>query len=750
MNTKKLWISFILVMTISFAVLVYYGREIYRQAPPIPDKVMTVSGKTLFTGQDIKDGQNVWQSVGGQELGTVWGHGAYQAPDWSADWLHKEAVFMLDKFAMEADGVSYAKESHQRQAALKIKLQEDIRKNGYQDGTKILVVSEARAEAIASNTVFYGGLFSNNADLQKLRDAYAIPVNSLKDPERIRQLNAFFFWIAWACVTERPGQEISYTNNWPAEELVGNHPTSELILWTGFSVIILLAGIGIMVWYYARKRDEEAEVFPKINPQLKATHTPSQRATLKYFWIVSALLLVQVIMGVITAHYGVEGHAFYGIPLGDWLPYSISRTWHLQIAIFWIATSWLATGLYYAPAISGFEPRFQRLGVNFLFFALLVIVAGSLAGQWMGVMQKLGLIQNFWFGHQGYEYVDLGRFWQIFLFVGLIIWLLLMGRAIWPALKQKSESRNLLALFLISTIAIAGFYGAGLMWGRQTNLAVAEYWRWWVVHLWVEGFFEVFASVITAFLFVRLNIVKAATATTAVLFSTVVFLAGGILGTFHHLYFTGTPTAVMALGATFSALEVVPLVLMGFEAYDNLKISKMAAWTKAYKWPIYCFISVAFWNLVGAGIFGFLINPPIALYYMQGLNTTAVHAHTALFGVYGMLGIGLMLFVLRDMDKSAVWKDKWIKFAFWCINIGLAAMVLLSVFPIGLAQTVASIKDGLWFARSADFMQQPYMVTLKWMRVFGDTLFAAGTLALVWFIFGLKGGWSHEKEGENG
>ncbi len=623
-----------------------------------------------------------------------------------------------------------------------------IRKNGYQDGTKTLVVSEARAEAIASNTLFYGGLFSNNTDLQKLRDAYAIPVNSLKDPERIRQLNAFFFWIAWACVTERPGQEISYTNNWPAEELVGNHPTSELILWTGFSVIILLAGIGIMVWYYARKRDEEAEVFPKVNPQLKATHTPSQRATLKYFWIVSALLLVQVIMGVITAHYGVEGHAFYGIPLGDWLPYSISRTWHLQIAIFWIATSWLATGLYYAPAISGFEPRFQRLGVNFLFFALLVIVAGSLAGQWMGVMQKLGLIQNFWFGHQGYEYVDLGRFWQIFLFVGLVIWLLLMGRAIWPALKQKSESRNLLALFLISTIAIAGFYGAGLMWGRQTNLAVAEYWRWWVVHLWVEGFFEVFASVITAFLFVRLNIIKAATATTAVLFSTVVFLAGGILGTFHHLYFTGTPTAVMALGATFSALEVVPLVLMGFEAYDNLKISRMAAWTKAYKWPIYCFISVAFWNLVGAGIFGFLINPPIALYYMQGLNTTAVHAHTALFGVYGMLGIGLMLFVLRDMDKSAIWKDKWIKFAFWSINIGLAAMVLLSVFPIGLAQTVASIKDGLWFARSADFMQQPYMVTLKWMRVFGDTMFAAGTLALVWFIFGLKGGWSHENENE--
>src|SRR5450759_1065171 len=285
-------------------------------------------------------------------------------------------------------------------------------------------------------------------------------------------------------------------------------------------------------------------------------------------------------MGVITAHYGVEGQAFYGIPLSKLLPYSVSRTWHIQIAIFWIATSWLATGLYYAPAISGVEPKFQRFGVNFLFVALLVIVLGSLAGHWLGVMQKLGFVQNFWFGHQGYEYVDLGRFWQIFLFVGLIIWLLLMSRAIWPALRKKSESKSLLLLFLISTIAIAAFYGAGFMWGRQTNLAVAEYWRWWVVHLWVEGFFEVFAAVVVAFLFVRLQVLKASTATTAFLFSTIVFLSGGILVSFHHLYFTVTPTAIMALGATFSALEVVPLVLMGFEAWVNVKLSRSITWIK--------------------------------------------------------------------------------------------------------------------------------------------------------------------------
>jgi nitric oxide reductase subunit B len=745
MKTRKLWLGFIAVMVISFAVLLYYGREIYRQAPPVPEQVVTTDGTVLFTGQDIKDGQNVWQSVGGQELGTVWGHGAYQAPDWSADWLHKEAMFILDQLALQSEGKTYENISEERKAALQVMLQKDLRKNTYNAESKTITVSKLRADAIAENTKFYTGLFTNDPELAKYRDAYSIPANSITDPERLADLNAFFFWISWACVTERPGQDITYTNNWPAEELVANKPTGSLLLWTGFSVILLLAGIGFLIWLYAKKRDESPDPIPSKFPLKAQPQTPSQKATIKYFWIVTALLLVQVVMGIITAHYTVEGQAFYGIPLADWLPYSISRTWHVQIAIFWIATSWLATGLYYAPAISGIEPKFQRLGVNFLFGALLVVVAGSLIGQWMGVMQKLGLIHNFWFGHQGYEYVDLGRFWQILLFVGLVLWLVLMGRAIWPALKQRSESRNLLILFLISSIAIAAFYAAGFMWGRQTNLAVAEYWRWWVVHLWVEGFFEVFAAVIMAFLFVHLNILRASTATFAVLFSTIVFLSGGILGTFHHLYFTGTPTAVLALGATFSALEVVPLVLIGFEAYDNLKLSRSSEWIKAYKWPIYCFISVAFWNLVGAGIFGFLINPPIALYYMQGLNTTPVHGHTALFGVYGMLGIGLMLFVLRDSNLETKWKDGMIKFSFWSINIGLAAMVLISVLPVGLAQTVASVEHGLWYARSAEFMQQPHILTFKWLRVIGDTIFAAGSLTLAWFVFGLAKGWSIKK-----
>lgn len=745
MKTKNLWYAFIGVVVISFAVLLYYGREIYREAPPVPEQIVTSDGETVFTSQEILDGQNVWQSMGGQQLGSIWGHGAYQAPDWTADWLHREAVFMLDRLAEDAHGTTYDELSEEQQAALRVTLQRDMRTNTYDEEQNTITISPLRKSAIDSNSEYYSGLFTDDPELAHLREAYSVPLNSLKDPERVRQLNAFFFWASWACITERPGQDITYTNNWPADDLIGNAPTGGMLLWTGFSVILLLAGIGLMVWFYAVSKKEEEVNAPVTYPLKNLGQTPSQKATLKYFWVVTLLILVQVLLGVITAHYGVEGQAFYGFPLSEWLPYSISRTWHVQLAIFWIATSWLATGLFYAPAISGKEPKYQKLGVNVLFIALLIIVVGSLAGQWMGVMQKLGLVENFWFGHQGYEYVDLGRFWQIFLFIGLFIWLFLLARAIAPALKQRTESRHLLVLFLIASVAIAVFYGAGLMWGRQTNLAIAEYWRWWVVHLWVEGFFEVFAVVVMAFLFVRLKLLKAGIATLAVLLTTVIFLSGGILGTFHHLYFSGTPTAVMAIGATFSALEVVPLVLVGYEAYDNLKISRSTSWIKIYKWPIYSFIAVAFWNLVGAGIFGFLINPPIALYYMQGLNTTPVHAHTALFGVYGMLGIGLMLFVLRDLNTTVVWKEGWLKFAFWAINIGLAAMVLISVLPIGLAQTVASVQEGLWYARSAEFLQQPHMHTFKWLRVIGDTIFALGSVALVWFVFGLKFGWSIDK-----
>lgn len=739
LKAKKLWMGMAAVIFLSFAVLLFYGREIYFKAPPIPKAVITTSGKTLFTEQDIKDGQNVWQSMGGQEVGSIWGHGAYVAPDWTADWLHRESVFMLDSWAQKDFSKKFSELSHEQQAALQSRLTQELKKNTLDESGNV-TVSDERAAAMAEVEKHYRGLFGSDPSLQNLREAYALPNNVIKDDERLRKMTTFIFWSSWAAVTLRPNDNVTYTNNWPPEKLVGNTPSSSLIIWTGFSVIFLLLGVGLLAYYYAHEEKHQftEESLPKADPFFSLPQTPSMRATLKYFWIVTALIVFQIIMGVVTAHYGVEGNGFYGFPLSNILPYSITRTWHIQLGIFWIATSWLATGLYIAPAISGHEPKFQRLGVNFLFISLLIIVVGSSAGEYLGAMQKLGIDMNFWFGHQGLEYVDLGRFWQIYLFIGLWLWFALVIRAIWPAVKNGTEGRHLLILFLISCGAIALFYGAGLMWGKNTNLAIIEYWRWWVVHLWVEGFFEVFATVVIAFLFVRMGILRASMATVTVLFSTIVFLFGGILGTFHHLYFSGTPTAVLAIGSSFSALEVVPLVLIGFEAYQNVQLSRSTNWLKEYKWPIYCFISVAFWNFLGAGIFGFVINPPIALYYMQGLNTTPLHGHTALFGVYGMLGIGLMLFCLKTMGFKTNWNSKLLGTSLWMINIGLFLMAFMSLLPVGMMQTFASVEHGLWYARSAEFLQTDLMNTLRWLRAPGDTIFAIGALLLGVFVVKLR------------
>ncbi|HET8692335.1 MAG TPA: nitric-oxide reductase large subunit [Steroidobacteraceae bacterium] len=727
------------MLVVSFGVLLFIGREIEIQAPPAPEQVVSESGETVWTRADIERGRQVWQSMGGMQLGSIWGHGGYVAPDWSADWVHREALGILDIWARREGAAGFYALSAEEQSALTGRLRESIRQNGFDPVTQTVTLDQDRVAAISNVAAHYESLFGNDPRTEALREAYAMKDDTVPDADNRRALTAFFWWTAWAAMTERPGAKVTYTNNWPGEPLVGNAPTPTMYLWSAFSVLFLIAGIALLGWHHAvtAGRDATPQRLPATDPLTMVRVTPSMKATARYFWIVLALFLAQILLGAMTAHYQVEGHELYGFRLSDVLPYSLTRTWHTQLAVLWIAVAWLGTGLYIAPAISGHEPRFQKLGVNVLLACLVVIVVGSFAGQWMAVMQTLGLERNFWFGHQGWEYADIGRFWQWFLFAGLLIWLALVGRALMPVLRQPGESRSIVGLLFLSVVCIGLFFGAGLMWGEHTHLSMVEYWRWWLVHLWVEGFFEVFATAVIAFLFTRLGLLAPRAATVAVLFATIVFMAGGVLGTLHHLYFAGTPTAVLALGASFSALEVVPLAYIGFEAYHTWKLSRATPWMAQYKWPILFFVAVAFWNVVGAGLFGFLINPPLSLYWMQGLNLTPLHGHTALFGVYGMLGIGLVLFCLRGLRPGVVWNERLLRTSFWGLNIGLALMAALTLLPLGTLQLLAAIDQGYWYARSAEFMQQPIVDLLVWMRVPGDTIFSIGALSFTWFVLRL-------------
>jgi nitric oxide reductase subunit B len=441
---KKLWLLLITIFVISFSVLGYLGIEIFREAPPIPREVITTDGRVLIPEEQILNGQNVWQAMGGMQVGSIWGHGSYVAPDWTADYLHREALFILNTWATENYSKTFDELGSEEQAVLKQRLQDTVRKNTYDPATGRLVVDSIRAAAFEQNLVHYSKIFTNGSE------EYAIQAGAQSDPVKLRQLVSFFFWTAWASTANRPGNTISYTSNFPPEPLVGNVPTSSSIIWTGVSVIVLLAAIGWMVWFYAQKEIEIAmEDVPEADPLTSVQLTPSQKATVKYFLIVTLLFLCQIIVGVITAHYGVEGGGFYGFPLQQYLPYVVTRTWHVQLGIFWIATAWLAAGLFIAPFVSGSEPRYQKLGIDILFLALVVVVIGSMAGQWLSVHHFFEGNNWWWFGHQGYEYVDLGRVWQIALFVGLLLWLFLIGRSAITALKQKNTPKHLIILYFL-------------------------------------------------------------------------------------------------------------------------------------------------------------------------------------------------------------------------------------------------------------------------------------------------------------
>jgi nitric oxide reductase subunit B len=733
MTNPRFRAFFLFVLALTFGVLIFGGYLINREKPPIPETVQTPSGQTIFTGEDIINGQNYYFSRGGQHIGTIWGHGSYLAPDWSADFLHRMGLLLAARHhglspeqARNFSQSDLEALSAEDQARLTALVTEEIKTNRYDATSRVLTFTPFQGEALDMLTGYYTALFREGNERMGLQSGI------VRSDEEGRRITAFFAWLAWSAGTLRPDAPYTYTTNWPYDPLVGNEPLPDFLIWSIVSVVLLIFGIAAALFVYARYigKDEEGVTLKTDFPE--PAPTASQKATLLYFFTAIGLFLLQMGLGAVTAHYTVEGTYFYGISLGGILPYAAARTWHLQLGIFFIATCFLAAGLFIGPFV-GREPKGQGAWVVVLFGAVVVVVLGALSGTWVSVV---GLLddQGFYLGHQGYEFIELGRVWQILLIAGMIIWLVLVFRAIRPAVSDEKDSGGLTHMLLYSSISIPLFYMAGLLYGKGSHLSDAEYWRWWVVHLWVEGFFEVFATVIMAFLLSHIGAVSKKFALTTIYFTVFLYLGSGVIGTFHHLYWAGAPTVIIALGAVFSALEVVPLSLLGFEAAHNLRVIRDGGENYAYKWPIYFFVSVAFWNLVGAGVFGFLINPPIVLYYAQGINTTPIHSHAALFGVYGLLAISLLLFSVRHIVTRASWSDGLLKWSFWGLNGGLACMLIFSLIPSGFYQLYFAVKHGLWFARSPEIASGEVIRTLSWFRMGPDMIFTAGAFLLFAFL----------------
>jgi nitric oxide reductase subunit B len=719
------WVqAVVLTLLFGFLVLGIMGYGTYSGQPPIPEKVVDPAGKTVFTGGDIREGQKVFLRNGLMEYGSVFGHGGYLGPDYTADYLRRSALAVRKH---------YGGRGSDRAAARTV---EDFKNNRYDPQTRTLTFTGAQAVAFREVTDHYERYFGEPTT------RYGLRPGAITDSTEIRQLAAFFGWSAWAAATERPGKDYSYTNDWPPEPLVGNEATANTVVWSVLSLIALLGGLGLLFgavgrWSFLGWRGRDQQSLSFRTPGDVAL-TPAQRVCVYFFLVMAALFLIQTLVGAATEHYRADVASFFGFDLARLLPFNVVRTWHVQLSIFWTATSFLAAGIFLAPMIAGREPRGQKWLAYGLLGALAVVVFGSLIGEFLGIHGWMGGLWA-WFGNQGYEYLDLGRFWQILLSLGLFFWVVMLFRAIRGRLRNERLG-NMPWMFFLAALAIPAFYAVGLLARPDASFPTADYWRFMVVHLWVEDFLELFTTVMVAYIFVLLGVVSERVALTVIFLDIVLYSVGGVVGTLHHLYFSGTPASAMALGAFFSAAEVIPLTFLTFEAWSFLQLGahqeSRSRTPFPHRWAVMFLVAVGFWNFLGAGILGFLINLPIVSYYEIGTALTAAHAHGAMMGVYGMLAAGFAMFCLRYLIPEERWSERAAKWSFWSLNLGLAWMIFATLFPLGILQLYESVNTGYFEARSLEYVTNPTNALIEWLRLPGDVLFiVGGVLPLLYLCY---------------
>jgi len=725
---------FVFSLVAAIAITLIGGWYTYEAAPPYPGQVVAAdSGEVLFDREALLAGQAVWQKYGLMDLGSVWGHGTYRGTEFTAETLHQIGQHMRDHHAGAFGSREYAALKPEQQREVDYQTIRELKENRYDATTDRLTLTPAQVTALRAVRAHYDRVFSEG-----VRDANINP-RVIESAEDRRNLADFFFWTAWCAGTQRPGKGLTYTNNWPPDRSVGNDIAPAAVGWSIASLLGLMLATGLAVFMFFRldfhKDLEGLELDSTIGQRLvRAPISSSQRKAAKFFVVVVGLLLAQLCMGGLMAHYTVHPSSFYGL---DFIPkffaYNMVKSWHLQLAIFWIAVAWVGSALYLGPIAGGREPVRQGLLVDILFGAVVFVAVGSLIGTALGV-KGLGGRFWFWIGHQGWEFLELGRLWQILLFVGLIAWLVLVVRSVRPHLRKGADRWGTVPFYTYSAIAVVSFFAFGLFYNPRTHLTVADFWRWWVVHTWVEGVFEFFAAAAIAYVVTVLGLAPKKKALRAAYLTASLALFSGVIGVGHHYYWFGDPDLWIALGGVVSTMEPVPILLLLIKVALEAKGSVATQEHFAFKWPLMFMGASSLWAFLGAGVFGFIITTPVINYYEHSTYLTMNHGHTALFGTYGMLAIGLMLFALRGMVRPERWSNGLLKFAFVATNGGLMAMAVLTLMPVGFIQARASYIHGLWYARSPAFYEEPWVKFIGQWRIVPDLVIIAGVLALVIFV----------------
>jgi nitric oxide reductase subunit B len=734
-NRRNWWLPLTLIAAVGLGSMLFVGARTYRDAPPVPDFV-AADGSVVVAAEAITRGQVVFQRYALMDHGSMFGDGAARGPDYTADALHALAVAMRARY-LALYAPSLPREA--AEAAATARMQQDLKTNRFDAAGNDVLLTEAQLAGYAALQKRYLAMFRGEGP-----EAFS-PAEYISDAGEVNDLTAFFFWGAWVCAAARPGETYSYTHNWPYDELAGNRPSSAIVYWSVVAALGLVAVLGLVLYLYGRYSRLAGWQADKGRQPLGAAETDAydptatQRATFKFFALAAGLFVLQVLAGILTVHDFLGLTTWFGIDTTGVLPITVTRGWHLQLALLWISVCWFGASIFVLSPRGARSGPAQRRLVNVLFTVLVVLAVGSLAGVWAGPLGHLGSLWRL-FGNQGWEFVELGKAWQVVMFAAFVLWTVIIARAVRP-LWRSGDAWILPKWLLYAVASITVLFLSAFVAGPKTNFVVADFWRWAVVHMWAEAFFEVFTTVLLAYFMVMMGFVGQAAASRIVYLATLLFLGSGLLGISHNFYWNAKPVATLAIGSVFSTLQVVPLILLTLEAWQFRRLPRQAvdragsARGFGQEEAFLFLVGVNFWNFLGAGLFGFMINLPIVNYYEHSTYLTVNHGHAALMGVYGNLALAAIVFCSRFLLEPQAWDARLLRRVFWSINVGLALMIVVDLLPVGSAQFAHVLDHGLWSARSQAFVQGGLFQTLTWARIVGGALFVlGGVLPLAWFM----------------
>ncbi|QCW04811.1 nitric-oxide reductase large subunit [Natrinema pallidum] len=703
----------------------------YENEPEIPNTIVGPDGETVATSDDVQSGKAVFQENGLMNQGSMLGRGSYYDVDYTADTLELKTDYMRDYYAQEEYETAYEDLETPEQAAIDETVRQEL-----QSSTHGERVEYSAAEAYAHEQVRQDYVETyHEGDRERGIQEGLIPTE-----EEAEQFADFALWTAWISHTDRPGTDVSFTNDFPYSPAAGNDAGGAVMTWSVIAMVLLVAGAGIAIWLYQAVELPEPEAGGVSIPHPKEIDlTPSQLLSTRFILIGAVLFVLQTFLGGLLAHYYIERDGFFGLNelLGfdilQWLPWSIARTWHVDLGVLWIATMWLGAGLFLAPLLTGHEPRKQALYIKGLIGALLVVAVGGLAGIWLGINNVFDG-QLWWLlGNEGLEYVEIGRIWQAGLLVGFLGWTALVARGFKPLLDREPRY-GLAHMIVYAGGSIGLLFMAGFLYTPETNFVMTEFWRWWVVHMWVEGVFEFFIIVVIALTLVSMNLLTKKSAEKAVIFQAALVMGSGIIGVSHHYWWAGLPEVWLPIGSVFSTLEFIPLLFILYEALGQYRAMDTAGTDFPYRMAFYFIVASSVWNFFGAGVIGFFINLPVISYFESGTYLTVAHAHGAMFGAFGFLAMGMAVYILRVTTRNTHWSERRLRWSFWLCNLGLALMLFLSLLPVGFLQLETAFTQGYAASRSLEFYNGGLIQTLFWLRMPGDTLLILGAVLFAWDV----------------